>query len=205
MLGFTFTSLALAATTIISGTLAQKFPNQSAPYNLKLLSDEPTLDGKFLSACHSGAAIEQLCVSNTAATTSGVFYLNTTDSSTVSGFDTGVLVYNLNYGGDANLIASSALRFAFNPATNVVLSYFQPGDEGTDIAIVGLDAESKLFIPSYVDDVVTPNGTGLFYQWHVCNTQFGSYKYLALAWVTYGAPLDGDCKAVNVSAVPAAV
>ncbi|KAK3984193.1 cell wall protein RHD3 [Cladorrhinum sp. PSN332] len=205
MFGLAFASLALAA-TVISAALAQNFPNQSAPYNLKLNSAEATLDGKFLWACHSGAAIEQLCVSDTAATSAGVFFLNTTEyGSTVAGFNTGALVYNLNYGGDANLIASSALRFAWNPATNVILNYFQPGDEGSEIVIVGLDAENMLFVPAYVDDVVTPNGAGLFYRWQVCNTQFGSYKYQALAWVTVGDPLDGGCKAVNVTAAPAAI
>ncbi|KAK4160669.1 cell wall protein RHD3 [Cladorrhinum sp. PSN259] len=206
MFTLTFTSLALAAGTIISTALAQNFPNQSAPYNLKLISDDPTLGGKFLWACHSGAAIEQLCVSDTAATSAGTFYLNTSDYGSIEGYKTGALVWNLPYGGEgSNLIASSALRYGWNPATNVVPCYFLPGDTGSDITNVGLDSENKLFVPTYVDDVITPNGSQLFYKWHVCNSQFGGYRYKALSWVTVGEPLNGGCRPVNVSAVLASV
>ncbi|KAK4464025.1 cell wall protein RHD3 [Cladorrhinum samala] len=204
MLGFLFTSAALAA-AIISTTSAQNFPNQSAPYNLKLSSAETALDGKFLWACHSGAAMEQLCISDTPSDLTGIFFLNTTSiGSTVSGFLTGALVYNLPYGDeDDKQIASSALRFAWNPVSNIIFNYFQPGDEGSEIASVGLDADNKLFVPAYVDDVITPNGPEIFYQWQVCHTQFMGYKYQALVWLTVGNPLDGDCQAVNVTAVPA--
>lgn len=39
-----------------------QYTNQSAPFNLVLLSANSTINGSLLSACHEGAAIEGLCL-----------------------------------------------------------------------------------------------------------------------------------------------
>lgn len=90
----------IAATSVLfSGLAAAADDVQSKPFKLVLDSSDGTINGKTLSACHSGAAIEGLCLSN--ATTSDQFsqyYFNTTAgvNSTVEGYEpSGKLVWNL--------------------------------------------------------------------------------------------------------------
>jgi hypothetical protein len=59
---------------------------------------------------------------------------------------------------------------------------------------------------SYQDDTtVPPSSTGTqprqVFQWYACTTYFGSYKYLALAWVTAGDPVNPTCEPVSVTRV----
>ncbi|KAK4187521.1 cell wall protein RHD3 [Podospora australis] len=184
---------ALAA--LFSLTSAQNYPDQSAPFSLKI-SDaaDASLNNKYLYACHSGAAIEQLCLGDKAehADAYSTYYHNTSEWSS----GTGTLVWNLPY---SDGIASSGLTFAYNPASNVVLSYFIPGD--SNAVRIGFNEENKLFVPAYIDDVLTPGGEKPFYNWEVCTTQFSGYRYQALAWVTVGTPVTGSwgCVSVNVT------
>ncbi|KAH6853196.1 hypothetical protein B0I37DRAFT_358741 [Chaetomium sp. MPI-CAGE-AT-0009] len=191
------TTFPALAALLLSTAAAQTFPNQFGPYALKVTSDDATINGKYLYACHSGAAIEQLCIGEKGeyAAASGSYYFNSSDwSEEVDGSKTGVLIWNLPL-QDAH--ASSALTFNYSPASNVVLAYFIPGDQNT--VTVGFDAEDKLFVAAYVDDTVTPGGSKAFYHWEVCNTQFSGYRYQALAWVTIGTPINESCRGANVT------
>lgn len=91
-----FTTL---VTPLLLSGLAVADDVQSKPFKLVLSSTNKDIDGKILDACHSGAAIEGLCLSN--STTSdqySQYYFNTTAgvASPVQGYEpSGKLVWNL--------------------------------------------------------------------------------------------------------------
>lgn len=92
-----FTTLATSA--LLSG-LAAADDIQSKPFKLVLDSAaDGSLNGKTISSCHSGAAIEGLCIGNDAPSAFGTYYLNTTEgagNSPVQGYEaSGKLVWNL--------------------------------------------------------------------------------------------------------------
>lgn len=63
-----------------AGSYAQNY-NQSTPFYLILLSEDPTLNGTGLVACHEGAAIEGLCSAaalNISQIANNYFQFNTT-------------------------------------------------------------------------------------------------------------------------------
>lgn len=71
---------------------------QSKPFNLVIQSKDKTLDGQRFGACHTGAAIESLCLSGRDGSD---FYFNTTKGAQtpIKGYVApGVLVYNLPIG-----------------------------------------------------------------------------------------------------------
>ncbi|KAG6365117.1 hypothetical protein INS49_006724 [Diaporthe citri] len=189
---------ALLALTL-SVVSAQEY-NTSAPFTLKLESDNEDLNGQFLGACHAGAAIEQLCLSGTDGTpvNYNTFTLNVTSGST--DFETGPLVWILR-GADFNL--SSGLSFSQNLHSNVAVPTFTPSPS---YDYVGFDADNKLFIYSGPYDESTfvageyPVGAPSVpqYQWYACYTYTG-YYYHALAWATTGEPINPTCEEVNVT------
>ena len=60
--------LTIASSLLMLGAQAQLYPLQSPPFALELISNDHNLNGAFLSACHVGAALEQLCILNSPAT-----------------------------------------------------------------------------------------------------------------------------------------
>lgn len=193
-----FTLSALLALTL-SAVSAQGY-NTSAPFTLKLESDNEDINGQYLGACHAGAAIEQLCLSGTDGTpvNYNTFTLNVTSSST--DFEVGPLVWILQ-GSGFNL--SSGLTFTQNLHSNVAVPTFTPSPS---YDYVGFDADNKLFIYSTTYDesafvageYPTPQPTTPEYQWYACYTYTG-YYYHALAWATTGEPINPTCEAVNVT------
>lgn len=135
---------ALLALTL-SAVSAQEY-NTSAPFTLKLESDNEDINGQYLGACHAGAAIEQLCLSGTDGTpvNYNTFTLNVTSSST--DFEIGPLVWILQ-GSGFNL--SSGLSFGQNLHSNVAVPSFTPS---YSYDYVGFDADNKLFIYSATYD-----------------------------------------------------
>lgn len=84
-----------------------QYTSQSDPFNLYICSDNATYNGAGLFACHEGAAIEGLCVTQGGTTieeggspTASPFYLN---YSSFSGPDLGWLTFNLPVGGKFRL------------------------------------------------------------------------------------------------------
>ncbi|EKD12637.1 hypothetical protein MBM_09206 [Drepanopeziza brunnea f. sp. 'multigermtubi' MB_m1] len=198
-------ALLAAGLALASGICAQEEPyyrNQSAPFNLVLSSRNKTLDGSKLYACHEGAAIEGLCVAKTAPASSGVFTLvplspvthlerNYTDingppQDSETGY-TGLITWLL-VGG--NFVTSSSLQLQPSATSNVAVPLFFPGPEG--YANFGFDKDDRLFVPSYIDDTVTPPvyRKERLYRWYACLTNAG-YVYETLAWVV------GTCKPQN--------
>jgi len=187
--------IALAATQA-----AAQYTNQSAPFELILLSSNATINGSALEACHEGAGIEGLCVATQFPTPVNSNYTFNTSTNTGTVYNAslgepGVLVYSL-VGG--NFVESEALVFDYNPTSNVQLPLFEGTEEEL---LVAFDECGLLNIQGYTDDTVYPPilGTQAYYRWYVCIIT-GAYSYQTLAWVTGDAPPENPtCQPVNVT------
>jgi hypothetical protein len=183
-------------------TAAAQYTNQSAPFNLILLSQNSTLNGSALSACHEGAAIEGLCLSGPPLknATYQQFQFNSS-AQPFSGIDPkigepGYLTFELR-GGNFNL--SSPMGLTYNPASNVAVPEFTPSE--SSLTLVAFDECSKMNIQGYVDDRTNPptlNKVTAYYRWYVCRTYVG-YLYTTLAWVMGDhSPQNPSCVKVDV-------
>ncbi|KAL9622813.1 MAG: hypothetical protein Q9160_002932 [Pyrenula sp. 1 TL-2023] len=154
-------------------TLAQ-YTNQSAPFGLVLLSPDPTINSSFLASCHTGAAIESLCLASATGIPSTTYNFNTSEFSG----STGILTYVLR---GSNFNESEPLTLYYNPASNVALPLLEPSDSGVP---VGFDDQDLLYVSSYVDDRVSPPTVRdqKYYRWYACRTYFLGYQYQTLAF-----------------------
>lgn len=125
MKSFTLSGV-FAALTATAAVQAQTY-TQDGPFNLKLKSDDSSLDGKYLYACHAGAAIESLCLGSTespAGSSSASFYYNYTVNDNVPS-NSGLLIWNLQATGqDGVITVSSPLSFNYDPGSNVATTLF---------------------------------------------------------------------------------
>ncbi|KAM4059456.1 hypothetical protein HRG_011516 [Hirsutella rhossiliensis] len=191
---------ALLASLLLRGvTSAQQV--QSKPFNLVIQSADVSLNGQQLAACHTGAAIESLCV---AGRSGARFFLNTTEGweSPIKGYGSpGVLAWNLPLGNGQGFV-SEPMSFYSDPSTNVALPLFEPGYTSQPVSFD--DNKSQLAILSYLDDTQTPptGNTGkALKNWYVCQTYYSAYQYRTLAWVlgNGGArPQNPSCVKVEV-------
>lgn len=135
----------------VSLVSAQEY-NTSAPFALKLDSTVANISGQYLGACHSGAAIEQLCLIGTdfpTDTNYGTYALNVSVYSEATP-ETGVLVWSLPV-GTTNV--SSGLHFdQVDLDSNVDVVLFEPSSSSDS---VGFDADDKLFVSSNYPDQST--------------------------------------------------
>jgi hypothetical protein len=192
---------------LATSTSAQ-YLNQSEPFNLVLVSENATVNGDTLSSCHTGAAIESLCLSNSNSTSkpepipAAVFTFNTSESVFVPNATLGVpgiVTWTL----PASPPIPEALGLSFDPTTNVALPLLWPGDSlATTMAF---DSNNLLNIQGYVDDTVDPIVAGnytAYYRWYSCNTYYAGYQYVTLAWkVGEGEPQNPSCIKVDVKRV----
>jgi hypothetical protein len=139
---------ALPLVAALFGLASAQSYNQSKPFNLVLSSQDKTLNNQKLTACHTGAAIESLCLTSGASGESQTFYYNYTTETTPT---SGILIWNLNV---TTFIESEAMAFNYDPSTNVALPLFSPGDETTQQVV--FDSKNSLLVPIYLDDTVTP-------------------------------------------------
>ncbi|KAF2465393.1 uncharacterized protein BDR25DRAFT_239524 [Lindgomyces ingoldianus] len=202
---FAIPTLALA---LAASTNAQ-FYNQSAPFHLILLSSNTTINGSTLSACHEGAAIEGLCLSNSISISQpesiapGTFTFNYSDSvvtPNVTLGSPGYLTYLLQ---GSNFNFSEPMGLYVNPTTNVALPLFYPGDNLA--TVVSFDESNLMNIQGYIDDTKSPAAVGnitAYYRWYSCTTYYTGYTYVMLSWVL-GArePQNPTCIKVNVKRV----
>ncbi|KAJ4348619.1 uncharacterized protein N0V89_009997 [Didymosphaeria variabile] len=190
---------------LASGALAQ-FDQSSKPFRLFLKSDNATLDGQTLGACHQGAAIEGLCPSgNTHANNStsyDTFYQQTQAEPTVPGADGdpyGPIVWNLTVnGGD---IVPSYLQFSYDFLSDVSNPTFFPGNES--YTSVSFTSAGCMYLARYLDDTVTPpqrlDTPQKVENWYICLTRW-SYLYYTLNWKigVEGVPQNPTCQKVTV-------
>ena len=181
--------------------LAQTY-NQSAPFNLVLLSKNGTYNNVALGACHTGAAIESLCVSGkllAANASFPTFQFNSTASQVIGdpfAGVTGQLTYLLR---GSNFNESEPMVLSYSPSSNVALPIFEPAYYGTYVAF---DKTGKMNIQDYVDDTVYPPNTSkvtAYYRWYACRTYYSGYQYTTLAWVVGpNKPENPTCVKVDV-------
>jgi hypothetical protein len=190
--------LAMAASQVS----AQQDPwwgKQSAPFYLVVKSHNSTLDGTYLGACHEGAAIEALCPYGKTPRPYEQFYFNTSihDNSTLDDFKKqGLLTWNLPAGTENY---SSAMRFSYDPSTNVAVPSLMPGSYPSNI--VGWSNHSSLIIGSGQDDrKPLPNyDDKSLSRWYICTTRITWYVYQTLAWTMGEAkPQNPTCQKVTV-------
>ncbi|QUC23448.1 uncharacterized protein UV8b_07689 [Ustilaginoidea virens] len=185
------TSALSSALAFIGLATAQEV--QSQPFNLVIKSQNKELDGRALSTCHSGAAIESLCLLPGSKAT---FHLNTTTGEEPGpGGVSGALTWDL----PAEPPIPSTMTFSIDPSTNVALPLFYPGRQ--NVQYVSFDSNDILNIVSYLDDTKNPpNGRTprVLDNWYICKTYFG-YTYTTLAWVLGNAnPQNPSCVKVDV-------
>jgi len=190
----------LAGLAFATGTYAQFYANQSAPFTLVLQSSNTTLNGSNLNACHEGAAIEGLCVGSASPPSSyNTYNFNYTAQQTPDpklGYS-GLIVWELR-GGNFNV--SSGLELQIPPTSHVGVPLFFPGDANA-FTNFGFDKNDKLFIFGYLDNSVSPPvyTTKAYYHWYACFTNAG-YYYQTLAW-SIGHPENPTCVKVDVKRV----
>ncbi|ORX96509.1 hypothetical protein BCR34DRAFT_578634 [Clohesyomyces aquaticus] len=201
---FTLPTVAFALTA----TTSAQIYNESAPFRLQLVSySNSTVNGSYLAACHSGAAIESLCLADAPSISKpnpispSVFTFNSSDSQFVPNATlgvSGVLVWVL-HGSSFNY--SESMGFSVNPSSNVVLPLFGIGQP----QYVAFDEHNLLNIQDYVDDTTDPATVGLYkayYNWYSCTTYFTGYSYVTLAWALgVGKPQNPTCVKVDVKRI----
>ncbi|KAJ4295350.1 hypothetical protein N0V90_007362 [Kalmusia sp. IMI 367209] len=196
-------ALALAAST------TAQYDIQSKPFRLVLSSRDDKVNGQTLSACHTGAAIESLCLSNSSSTSkpdpiaAATFRFNTssTDQTPVSpGGAPGVLTYELQ----STPPIPSSLQFFYDPITNYALPLLFPGS-GADTQTLAFDKKGLLNVQGYVNYKTSPPTAGdttAYYRWYACSTYFSGYEYVNLVWALGDrAPETPGCAKVDVKRV----
>lgn len=188
---------------LAASSASAQYLNESAPFQLVILSDNSTINGSTLNPCHEGAAIEGLCLgAQLSSTATGPYNFNSSTYPATANTTIGVpgyLTYVLE-GGNFNV--SEPLSLSYNPTSNVAVPLFSPESYGT---LVAFDDSNKLNIQGYLDDRTYPatvGGTnGAYYRWYVCITNAG-YTYTTLAWAMGEyAPENPTCQKVDVQRV----
>ncbi|KAJ5087933.1 hypothetical protein N7456_011549 [Penicillium angulare] len=191
--------IALSSSLLLLLGAASAQEVQSKPFHLVISqAAKKSFNGEKLAACHSGAAIESLCL---AGDSGSQFYLNYTKGEQApvkgNGFP-GALVWNLPLGGGDPPVESEPMSFYSDPSTNLAMPMFQPSYDQQDIFF---DVKTQLMgIYSYLDDTVTPptgDKVKVLKNWYLCETYYTGYTYHTLNWV-YG---NGKAKPQNPSCV----
>ncbi|KAI1781241.1 hypothetical protein F4818DRAFT_398472 [Hypoxylon cercidicola] len=189
--------------------LAQtQYLNQSAPFNLVLSSENSTLDGLKLGACHSGAAVESLCVfANISTPQFLTFYLNgTAEPPTQPGYLAAGLLTWMFTGGVPEFTQSTAMAFLYNEASNLAFPLIWPSADNSQP--VSFTADGLLAVQASVDDTLSPPEpfenyvTYITDRWAICVTYWQGYDYTALQYVLGNQkPQNPSCELVKVRRV----
>ena len=202
----TLPSVALGLATLGSA----QYDTESKPFRLVLVSKNHTINGQTLSACHSGAAIESLCLSKLPSTSkpdpiaAATFRFNTSaDTQPPSGSDgaPGILTYKLQ----SSPPIPSSMQFSYDPTNNYALPLMFPGT-GADTQTLSFDKKGLLNIQGYVNYTTSPptamEAPKAFYNWYACQTYYSGYEYPNLVWALGGdKPLTPGCAKVDVKRV----
>jgi hypothetical protein len=131
-------SATLAFCALLPFTSAQTFLNQTAPFQLKIISaDNSTLDGSSVFACHEGAAIEGLCHQGqltTVPTSASTFTFNYTDSTQPQDPSIGVTGYLTYQLQGANFNVSEPMELTMLVSSNIAHPIFTPSETGSLVA-----------------------------------------------------------------------
>ena len=176
------------------------------PFHLVVTSEDGSIN-TTITACHVGAALESLCLSDgdfgdsPTPLAPAEFQFNTSIYSqdpTPPLLTTGILTWWLKTSDNIQYPSSAA--FSYDPTTDLAVPIISPGDSGA--TMLAFDEQDDLTLQSYVPDI---NGTGSyqnFYRWYACDTYYGSYTYNNLAWgLGASKPENPSCVSVNVTRV----
>ncbi|KAH8730855.1 hypothetical protein GQ44DRAFT_699981 [Phaeosphaeriaceae sp. PMI808] len=201
--------LLLIPTLAVATSTQESFYNiTSKPFKLAVASSDGSISDT-LSACHTGAAYESLCLSNSNSTskpnplTYSIFNFNNSIYSQAPAGHTelgvpGILTWFLET-GNAGFIPSSVF-FNYDPTTDLAVPILRPGSD--EPQMLAFDAQDRLIIQGYVDWKADPPKStepyGLM-MWYACKTYFAGYQYVNLAW-GLGAkePENPTCVSVSV-------
>ncbi|KAF2449172.1 hypothetical protein P171DRAFT_187566 [Karstenula rhodostoma CBS 690.94] len=195
-------------TLALSALTSAQYDIESKSFRLVLSSKDTKVNGQTLSACHTGAAIESLCLSGTPSTSkpdpiaAATFRFNTSSNAETpaDGGVPGILTYKLN----ATPPIPSSLQFFYDPTTNFALPLLFPG-QGADTQTLAFDKKNLLNVQGYVDYKTSPptaGNTTAYYRWYACSTYFSGYQYVNLVWALGDAkPETPGCAKVNVKRV----
>ncbi|KAF1845437.1 uncharacterized protein K460DRAFT_366317 [Cucurbitaria berberidis CBS 394.84] len=194
--------------SLIAATSAQYYNETSAPFKLVVTSKDGSINDT-LSACHTGAALESLCLSRSNTTSKpnpsnpASFHFNTSvyaqPPSPPLG-PSGILTWIL----PSIPPIPSSVFFNYDPTTNIAVPILGPGSESPQI--LTFDNLGKLAVQGYIDwSANPPNGNGgpkAYYRWYACQTYYAGYQYETLAWgLGPGKPENPTCVEVNVTRV----
>jgi hypothetical protein len=201
----TFSIAALVATAS-----AQYYNITSKPFQLLLTSTDGSINDT-VSACHTGAALESLCLSNSNSTSKpdptpySTFNFNTSSNSQAPVNHTdlgvpGILTWFLpsgNYGP-----VPSAVHFNYDPTTDIAVPILETGENGQMLAF---DDQDELLVQGYVQWTANPPTYGETYglkKWYACKTYYAGYQYENLVWsLAASKPENPTCVAVEVKRV----
>ncbi|OAG12387.1 uncharacterized protein CC84DRAFT_1075619, partial [Paraphaeosphaeria sporulosa] len=194
----------LALSTLTSA----QYDVESKSFRLVLSSKDTQVNGQTLSACHTGAAIESLCLSGTPSTSkpdpiaAATFRFNTSSNieTPADGNVPGILTYKLN----ASPPIPSSLEFFYDPTTNYALPLLFPGQDA-NTQTLAFDKKNLLNVQGYVNYKTSPptaGNTTAYYRWYSCSTYFSGYQYVNLVWALGDAkPETPGCVKVDVKRV----
>ncbi|KAF9741142.1 hypothetical protein PMIN06_005572 [Paraphaeosphaeria minitans] len=195
-------------TLALSALTSAQYDVESKSFRLILSSKDTKVNGQTLSACHTGAAIESLCLSGTPSTSkpdpiaAATFRFNTSSNieTPADGNVPGILTYKLN----ASPPIPSSLEFFYDPTTNYALPLLFPG-QGADTQTLAFDKKNLLNVQGYVNYKTSPptaGNTTAYYRWYSCSTYFSGYQYVNLVWALGDAkPETPGCAKVDVKRV----
>ncbi|CEJ93784.1 hypothetical protein VHEMI09353 [[Torrubiella] hemipterigena] len=188
----------IAAASLALAGIATAQNVQSKPFKLVLSSDDAKWNGKGVSACHVGAAIESLCIGDHSID----FTFNTTEGAqpAMDGYSpSGLITWSL----PASPPIPEAMSFTYQPSSDLALPLFEPGYGTTYVSF--RDSDGQLNIISYLDDTVSPAvyKTEALSQWYVCLNNYSGYQYNNLNWLMgkNTKPQNPSCSAVTVNRV----
>jgi hypothetical protein len=203
---------AFSIASLIAAASAQGFYNiTSKPFQLLLTSEDGTINDT-ISACHTGAALESLCLSNSNTTSKpeptqySTFNFNSSVYAQAPPNDIalgvpGILTWFLPVGNIGPV--PSSVYFNYDPSTNIAVPIIETGDSNPQL--FAFNDQDELIVQSYIDWTADPPKAGETYalkRWYACKTYFAGYQYENLAW-SLGAlePENPTCVAVNVKRV----
>ncbi|KAI1659309.1 hypothetical protein F4813DRAFT_354531 [Daldinia decipiens] len=201
-------SLILFASAFALALAQSNYPNQSAPFNLVLSSDNSTLNGLKLTACHSGAAVESFCLDDTVEEPEfQTFFFNGSAEAPQDPnyLPSGLITWTFT-GGQPPFTESTAMSLMYNPASNLAFPLIWPSSDTAQP--VSFTEDELLAVAANIDDAVSPPQpfenyvTYLTDRWAVCTTYWQGYGYVALQYVLgKEEPQNPSCQRVTVKRV----
>lgn len=194
------------AALALAGLASAQYDQASKPFHLVLHSKDKAVNGQKLAACHVGAAIESLCLTETPSVSKPdpikpvAFRFNTSSNAGGEPPVWGILTYDL----PAQPVIPSSVEFWIDPITNFALPLLYPGSGSGSQSLV-FDEKDLLAVQGYVDYSVNPPKSGNtteYYRWYACPTYYSGYQYPALTWALgEGKPETPGCAKVDVKRV----